>query len=347
MKALIYHDVEKLSLDEVPRPQIGAKDVLVKVMRAGICGSDITAYLYDGQGVGILKKGQFGHDGQFGHEMSGLVVEVGQDVEDISVGERVFVNPTRAKKMGMMSCDICGGFSEYVTVENAKYDDNLFKLADTTSYDEGVLMEPLSVGTHAKNLIKLKPEENAVIFGAGPIGLLTLASLIAMGCENPVVIDLNEDRLAIAKQMGAKTINSAKVTDLETELIAHFGEYIDVFGRKKANVDGYFECSGAGVVVKQILALAKDGSRLAIVAVHKQPLTDFDITSVTSNQLTIKGIRGYTLADVKEAVACINDHKVDVTKVISHHFKHNDSIEAFELAANPKVASAKVIIDYE
>lgn len=305
MKALIYHDVEKLSLDEISRPQVGAKDVLVKVMRAGICGSDITAYLYDGQGVGILKKGQFGHDGQFGHEMSGLIVEVGPDVEDISIGDRVFVNPTRAKKMGMMACDICGGFSEYVTIENA------------------------------------------VIFGAGPIGLLTLASLIAMGCENPVVIDLNDDRLAIAKQMGAKIINSAKVTDLEAELIAHFGEYTDVFGRKKANVDGYFECSGAGVVIKQILALAKDGSRLAIVAVHKHPLTDFDITSITSNQLTIKGVRGYTIADVKEAVACINDHKVDVTKVISHHFKHNDSIEAFELAANPKVASAKVIIDYE
>lgn len=206
MKALIYCGTGKLGMEERPIPETGRKDVLVKVARAGICGSDLTAYLGDGMKVGILRKGQFGHDGQFGHEMVGTVEKVGEDVKDIHPGERVFVNPTVCKRNGMLGCDIAGAFSEYMLVEDAAYGYNLMKLADDVSFDEAVVIEPLAVGTHGKNCIDVKPHENVVIFGAGTIGLCTLNAVLAVGCQKPVVVDMNKERLKLAESMGADTI---------------------------------------------------------------------------------------------------------------------------------------------
>ena len=108
MKSLIYYGPGKLAMEERPIPETGSKDVLVKVARAGICGSDLTAYLHNGLQVGILENGQFGHDGQFGHEMVGIVEKVGEEVKDVKIGDRVFINPTVCKRAGMLACDIAG-----------------------------------------------------------------------------------------------------------------------------------------------------------------------------------------------------------------------------------------------
>ncbi len=345
MKALIYYGTGKLKIEDRPIPEIGSKDVLVKVARAGICGSDLTAYLSDGMKVGILYKGQFGHDGQFGHEMTGTVEKVGEDVKEVHPGDRVFVNPTVCKKNGMLGCDIAGAFSEYVQVEDAAYGYNLMKLADDVSFDEAVVIEPLAVGTHGKNCIHVKPHENVVIFGAGTIGLCTLNAVLAVGCQKPVVVDMNRERLALAKKMGADVYHP-DMGELKEFLQKHFGTVINPFGMPNPDVDAFIDCAGAGSIIDQIIGLAKEKARVAVVAVYK---TNIEISAATllSSQLTIKGSCGFEREDLVEAFQNINTHRTTVPQIVTHHFAHADAVEAFRFAADPKSGAIKVVIDYE
>ncbi len=345
MKALIYYGPKNIKLEEIEKPAAASTDVIVKVKRAGICGSDLTAYLLDGMKVGIPMKGQFGHDGQFGHEMAGVVETVGADVKDVNVGDRVFINPTACKRNGMMGCDVAGAFSEYVLVEDAAYGKNLLQLSDDVSFDEAVVIEPLAVGTHGKNCINVKPHEKVVIFGAGTIGLCTLNAVLAVGCKEPVVVEMNEQRLDLAKKMGG-TPFSPKNGDLKGFLEGHFGYVSNPFGMKKADVDAFIDCAGATPIVGQVIEAAKEHARLSIVAVYKKSI-DFNIADMMSGQMTIQGSCGYEESDVIEAFQNINGKRTCTPEIVTHHFSIDEAVEAFEFAANPKSGAVKVVIDYE
>lgn len=346
MKALIYYGPKDLRMEEVPMPEAKGKDVVIKVARAGICGSDLTAYLYDGMGVGILRKGQFGHDGQFGHEMTGTIYQIGEEVTDISVGDRVFVNPTVCKRNGMLGCDIAGAFSEYMVVEDATYGYNLFKLEQNVSFDEAVVIEPLSVGTHGKNCIDVKPSENVVVYGAGTIGLCVLNALLAVGCQKPVVVDMNEKRLELVKEMGGVPYCPAIDGDMKEFLTKLYGPVFDQFGQPKTNVDAFIDCAGAPPIVGQIIDLAKNGARAAIVAVYKKP-TQLNAAGLLSSEMTIKGSCGFQLPDLIEAYNNVNHHRTQIPRIVTHHFGHADAIKAFEFASDPASGAIKVVIDYE
>lgn len=345
MKALIYYGPKDLKVEEVPTPTATGKDVLVKVERAGICGSDLTAYLYDGMGVGILRKGQFGHDGQFGHEMVGTVCQLGEEVQGIQVGDRVFINPTVAKRSGMMGCDIAGAFSEYTVVEDARYGYNLFKLADDVSFDEAVVIEPLSVGTHGKNCINVRPSDNVVIYGAGTIGLCTLNACVAMGCKNPVVVDMNQQRLELVEKMGGTGYCPSRDGKIMDFLVKQYGPVFDQFGQPRTNVDAFIDCAGAAPIPNEIISLAKNKARVSVVAIHKRPC-EMNLAGLLSNEMTLKGSCGFELADAVEAFNNVNGHRTAAPQIVTHHFPHEKAVEAFAFAADPTSGAIKVVIDY-
>nr|WP_288860534.1 zinc-binding dehydrogenase [uncultured Faecalicatena sp.] len=346
MKALIYYGPKDIRMEERPMPECGEHDVIVKVARAGICGSDLKAYLYDGMSVGILYNGQFGHDGQFGHEMVGTVYQVGSKCKEIKAQDRVFINPTSCKRNGMMGCDIADAFSEYVLVEEAAYGYNLLKLADDISFDEAVVIEPLAVGTHGKNCIHVKPHENVVIYGAGTIGLCTLNAVLAIGCQKPVVVDMNRERLLLAKKMGAVIYHPEEQEDLEDFLKKQFGVAVNPFGFEKPDVDAFIDCAGAGNVLGQIINVAKETARIAVVAIYKHPI-ELDAAAVLAGRLTLQGSCGYEMPDIIEAFHNINSGRTQTPEIVTNHFKHTDFIEAFEMAADPLSGAIKVVIDYE
>lgn len=346
MKALIYYGPKDIKLEEVPMPEAGSKDVLVKIERAGICGSDLTAYLYDGMGVGILRKGQFGHDGQFGHEMVGTVSQLGSEVEGIEVGDRVFINPTVCKRNGMLGCDVAGAFSEYTVVEDAKYGYNLYKLDDDCSFDEAVVIESLGVGTHGKNRIQVRPSDKVLIYGAGTIGLCALNACLAVGCQDVVVSDMNAQRLEMVKEMGGIPFNSAVDGDLKEFLMNLHGPVYDTFGQAKTAIDAFIDCAGAAPILPEIVSLAKAKSRVAIVAVYKRP-AELNAVGLLSNEMTVKGCCGYETEDIVEAFNNVNKHRTEIPKIVTHHFKHEDAVKAFEFAAYPAAGGIKVVIDYE
>lgn len=346
MKALIYYGPQSVKLEEIPMPIPGKKDVLVKIARAGICGSDLTAYRQDGLGVGILKKGQFGHDGQFGHEMVGTVYELGEEVEGIQVGDRVFINPTVCKKSGMLGCDIAGAFSEYVVVEEAKYGYNLFQLSDACSFDEAVIIEPLGVGTHGKNRIDVCPSDKVMIYGAGTIGLCTLSACLAAGCQKVVVSDVNEQRLQMVEKMGGIPYSHAKNGSLKQFLLELHGPVYDTFGQEKTAIDAFIDCAGVPSVLPEIITLAKEKSRIAIVAVYKRP-AELNAAALLSNEMTLKGCCGYEMKDIMEAFHNVNQHQTKISEIVTHHFKQKDAEQAFAFAADVNTQGIKVVIDYE
>ena len=346
MKALIYYGPKDIRLEEIPKPVPGEKDVIVKVMRAGICGSDVKAWLIGGETVGIFPKGTFGLDGQIGHEMVGVVDEVGSAVEGIAAGDRVFVNPTVCKRAGMMTCDMSGAFSEYVHVEDAAYGYNLLKLSDDTTFDEAVMTEPLSVATHGKNVVKVKPHEHVMIYGAGTIGLCALEAVLSVGCRRPVVVDINPDRLRVAEELGGTAFNPKDGVAISDYLKGHFGTVRSPLGEETVDVDAYIDCAGAPHIVNEITAMAKYNARIAIVAVYKGNVT-FDMVKFSNRQLKLKGSLGYENSDVLEAYNNIDQHRNQVSKLVTHAFPIDRGVEAIRTAADPASGAIKVVINYE
>src|SRR5690625_4909793 len=208
MRAVIYKGIEDIAVEDAPIPEIGPKDVLVKNMRAGICGTDIGAYLRGGDDVGIFP------GNQIGHEFVSEVVEVGDEVEDprIKSGLRVFINPVTSKRQGegrspVEIADSAGGLTQYISVHDAAIDYNLFPLPDNVSWDQAVLIEPFSVANHGVNTAQPQAGERALVFGAGAIGLGVLANLKANGVEEVIVSDVVQNRLDVVEVLGGIAIN--------------------------------------------------------------------------------------------------------------------------------------------
>lgn len=336
MKSAIYHGIKQISIEEKPVPKPGSNDVIVKIKRAGICATDITAYNYSGDIVSIF------NGAEFGHEMVGVVSEIGGNVHDISVGMRVFVNPLTFRNP--TDPDRGGAFSEFVLVMNAQLDYNVFVLPDNVSFDEAVVTEPFSVGVHGKNVPGAKPGSNVVIYGAGAIGLCTLSGLIGSGVNNTVIVDLDDQRLALAKEMGGVpfNLNESNFSDF---LTAHFGQSCNSIGLPVPNVDIYIDCAGAPNIPDQFLSLAKSGAKLSVVAVHKKP-TEVAFSSLMMTESVIMGSFMYTPEDIKETLGYLSFHRTQINKIVTHRFAHSQITEAFEVACNSTHA-IKVIINYD
>ena len=346
MKSLIYYGPKDVRMEERDKPVAGPKDVVVKVARVGICGSDLKAYLHDGHSVGILCKGEMGVDGQFGHEMVGTIFEKGDEVDGIALGDRVFVNPMVCRRTGMLTCDMSGAFSEYVLVEDAAYGYNLRHLADDTSFDVAVLTEPLGVAIHGKNLINVKPWEHVVIYGAGTIGLCALQAVIASGCREPVIIDHHENRLAIARNMGGIGFNSAEDSDVEGFLKKHFGYVISPFMEESVDVDAWLDCAGTGPILEEICRMTKSGARVGILATYRQPLS-LDMSPFGSHEVQLYGALGYNQNDITESCNIIQQHADTISGIITHHFPIDQAVEAFKVAADESTGAIKVVINYD
>nr|WP_092068965.1 alcohol dehydrogenase catalytic domain-containing protein [Dendrosporobacter quercicolus]NSL47294.1 alcohol dehydrogenase catalytic domain-containing protein [Dendrosporobacter quercicolus DSM 1736]SDL84131.1 2-desacetyl-2-hydroxyethyl bacteriochlorophyllide A dehydrogenase [Dendrosporobacter quercicolus] len=337
MKALIYKGPKKVELQERPTPVCGPDDVLVRNVRAGICGSDVTAYLYDGKYVGILP------DLEFGHEMVGYVYEVGKNVTCVEKGTRVFVNPMTCTPDPSAS-DRAGAFSQFVLVQYARLNDNIYPLPDALSFDDAVLIEPFSVGTHGKNIPQTKPENHVVIYGAGTIGLCALSGLIAQGNKKVAVLDMDDRRLQTVRELGGIGFNP-KSGDVRNFLIGQFGEITKSHGSSAINIDVAIDCAGAPNIPEDFLNYAKLGAKLSCVALHKKSLL-INFMQIMSSEAVIMGSRGYTSEDILEVINNLTSKKVNITKIITHRFKLTDAAKAFEIASNQSLA-IKVVLDLE
>lgn len=276
MKALRWHAQKDIRVDEVEEATAKPGCVKLKVHWCGICGTDL--HEYEGGPVFIPTDKPHPLTGEtapvtLGHEFAGEILEIGEGVEGWNVGDRVVVEPlmfnpkSRAGRVGLYNlCDdmglyglsgMGGGFSEYACVPV----DMLHRMPENVSYEQGALVEPAAVAFHAVRRSRFKAGDNVAVFGAGPIGLLTIESLKAAGANKIYAIELSEERCARAEKLGATVLNPAKVDNI-VDLIVE---------ETDGGVDVAFEVTGVAPVLQQAIDSTKMHGEAIVISVWTKP----------------------------------------------------------------------------
>jgi 2-desacetyl-2-hydroxyethyl bacteriochlorophyllide A dehydrogenase len=320
---------------DVPKPTVGTADVLVKVRACGICGSD-SFYISLG--------GIPGHDGgmPLGHEPAGEVVEVGDDVTGIAVGDHVVINPMTAPSGIIGNGGATGALAEYLLIEDAVRGTSIEVVPDHIPFEVAALNEPMAVARHGVNQCQPKPTDKVVVFGAGPIGLGATIAFKSVGVQHVVVADLIPGRLEKALAVGADAVINVADEDVSQRLIELHGSGESMF-RGKAGTDIYFDAAGVPAVINTALGAAKNGARLGVVAVHKEPVP-VDFLNIMSNEITIVGSMGYPdeiFEVTKDLIANWEKYAV----IVSHTIPFDNVDEALRTASTPGAAD-KVVITF-
>lgn len=311
------HGPGDVRLDEVEAPRMGPRDAIVQVAACGVCGSDLK-YIEMG---GVAGPGP--EPMPLGHEMAGVVAAVGAEVTAVAVGDRVVVHPgdDELGRIGNGASD--GGLGPRLLVREAARGDRLHHVPDDLDLAVAALAEPLAVGMNAVDRAEVRPDDKVVIFGAGPIGLAALATLVDRGVEHVIAVDLSPERRDLAVRLGAEAALDGGDDDLWAQVEAHHGTAPFMFG-PTAGTDVYIEASGAPSVIKAVLDHAKPRSRLSVVALH---YADIPISFLTllMKQFTITGAMEYParFADAIELLARRN-----LSAMITHRFTLDEFSDA-------------------
>lgn len=331
------HGPGDVRLDDVPVPACGPGDVLVRVGACGICGSDL-GYIAQGGlgGVEPLKSPL-----PIGHELAGTVIAVGEGVSGIAPGLRVAVNPDRAY-IGGGGPD--GAMAPYMRVSGAEIGETLFPLPDGLPFAEAALAEPLSVGLHGLRVANVTASDKVAILGAGPIGLCTLVMLRHLGVTDVAIFDRVDERLDRARALGAGLAVNTTHEALPAALARYHGAG-ERFGAPFVDTDVFIDCAGSAAALAQALDVAKYRARVAVIALHHQPLS-LDLWRMMANEITISGsIADARAAEFAEAIAMLGQRQTDLAPLISHSFDFARFHEALAVAAD-SARAAKVILTF-
>ena len=325
---------------ETPRPIAAEGQVLVRIMRIGICGSDI--HVYHG------KHPFTRYPVTQGHEVSGRIEAVGSGVEGLSVGQKVTIEPqvccghcypcTHGKynlceELKVMGFQTTGTASEYFAVDAAK----VTPLPETMSYDEGAMIEPLAVTVHAaKRFPELKGARVAIL-GCGPIGILLMQSCKALGAASVLVTDVSDYRLSVARSGGADYAVNTGETDMEQALR-------DAFGSDKADV--IYDCAGSDITMGQAIRCARKGSTIVLVAVFSK-MASVDLAVLNDHELELNTSMMYRHEDYVDAIRLVSEGKVQLRPLMSRHFAFRDYLEAYQYIDENREMTMKVIIDVQ
>jgi threonine dehydrogenase-like Zn-dependent dehydrogenase len=335
MKLCIVSGPGQTSVIDVPKPQAGPRDVLLAVRACGICGSD-AMYISIGGLPGLEGRTPLGH------EPAGEVVEVGSEVEVIAVGDHVVVNPMAAPSGIIGSGGASGGFADYLLIENAVLGTSVAIVPKHIPFEVAALNEPMAVARHAVNRSGVEAGDKIVVFGAGPIGLGATIGFTSLGAS-VVVVDVIPSRLEKALRVGAIGVIDSANEDVAARLIELHGAAPARRGEAKSQTDIYLDAAGVGAVVDAALASAKHGATLAVVAVHKRPVT-IDFGQILGSELDIVFSMGYP-TEIFEVTQDIIENWEKYAVIISDRFPFSEVQDALAAAATPGRAD-KVMVTF-
>jgi 2-desacetyl-2-hydroxyethyl bacteriochlorophyllide A dehydrogenase len=331
MKLAMVRGPDDLRLEEVPEPQPGPDDVLVRVAACGICGSDLS-YVAMGGLAGPMP---------LGHELSGVVERVGERVTSVAPGQHVVVNPMAGgNNIGNGGPE--GGLAPLLLVRGAARDAAVLPIPAHVPLARAALAEPLAVALHAVNRAEVCATDRVVVYGAGPIGLGIIYWLKQRGVADVVAVDLSEKRLALAARFGASTTVNPPERAVGDVLAERHGRGT-VFGWPVVETDVYIDAAGASAVIGDVINLARAGARLVVVALHKQPVA-VDFRLVLAKELTISAAIGYPV-EFPEVIATLSTADNTLNALISHRIEWPDLARAFTAAQDPAHA-LKVMVTF-
>ncbi len=341
MKVAVMLGIGKMGFEERDIPKVKDNEVLVKLEYVGICGSDLHYYETGAIGDYVVKPPFV-----LGHEPGGTVVEVGKDVKNLKVGDRVALEP--GKTCG--HCEFCktgnynlcpdvvffatppvdGVFQEYVAHEAGL----CFKLPDNVSTMEGALIEPLAVGFHAAMQGGAKAGQTAVVMGAGCIGLVTMMALKAMGVSKVYVIDIMEKRLQKSLELGADGI----INGAQADVVEEVRKLTDGKG-----CDLAVETAGTQVTTVQAIHMTKKGATIVLVGYSKSGEMTLPMSLALDKELTFKTVFRYRHI-YPMAIEAVAAGKVDLKGIVTDIFELDEAQKAMDYSVNNKADIVKAVI---
>lgn len=328
----VLHKVDDLRLEEWPMPsKPGKNEVLLRTTCVGICGSDVHYWKHGYIGNFLLDEPII-----LGHETCAEVVEVGPDVKNFKVGDRVCTEPAVPCRVCVtckegnynlctqISCHATPPHSGTLTQYFIHPVDYTFKLPDNMSDEEGAMIEPLTVAVYACKRAQVTVGKKVLITGAGPIGLFNIMVAKALGAEQVIVTDINEKRLELARSVGASnTVLITKDTE-EAKLVNHIKETLEQMP------DITIECSGAPSSTRLALLATKQGGTVVIVG-HGPQNVSLPIADAAIREVNIMGSFRYRNC-FPLSIALVSSGKVNLKPLISHRFAFNQTLDAFNTA---------------
>ncbi len=335
MRVLNIHGVGDARLDPYERPGHGPLDVVVKMKSVGICGSDLS-YIK----IGGIMRPENGVTA-LGHEGAGEVLHVGADVQGISVGQPVIVNPMNTPS-NIGSGGPEGAFTEELLVREARLGHSILPIPAGISYDVAAMCEPLAVAMHGVNRMEVKPGDKVVVFGCGPIGLGMVLWLVDRGVNDVVALDLAPERRQRALALGARASFDPAAVNLRDELARLHGE-VPSFNRVGVGTDAFIDAAGAPGILSEVIMMAKFHARLVITAAYMKPI-EFPVGRMLTSEMSITTAMGYP-TEMPDVIAAMPRLKDKIESMISHRLPFDRVIEGLTIAATPQ--SAKVMIQIE
>ena len=339
MKCALYYSNKDIRIIEKDIPKINDDEVLLKVAASGICGSDVIEW-YRKDKVPLV----------LGHEVTGVIAEVGKKVKKYKKGDRICA----AHHVPCNTCKYClsghqtvcetlwttnfdpGGFSEYLRLPKINVENGIYLLPDSVSFEEGTFTEPLACVVRGQRLAGVKPADTAIVFGSGLSGLLHISLLRATGASKIIAVDINEKRLEYAKKFGADYIFNANNFAPEVIKDINEGFLSDIVilstGADSAILQGLKSVRRGGTVL--FFGAANDGAKL--------PISINEI--FWRSEVTLLSSYAGSILDHRTALELISSGRINVKDMITDRFPIEDIVKGFELTAQAR-DSLKVIIN--
>jgi L-iditol 2-dehydrogenase len=344
MQAAVYRGVNEVRVETVPVPQIAPGEVLIRVHTCGICGTDLKK----------IHTGSHSAPRIFGHETSGVIAAVGDEVEGFSVGERVmvfhhipcgecfycrrkvFAQCPTYKKVGCTAGfePAGGGFAEYVRVMDWIVRRGLVKIPEGVSFEQAAFVEPVNTCLKGVEALKLEPGETVLVIGQGPIGII-LAFLARRAGARVIASDLYRQRLTMSQAYQIGETIDASSADLVEEVRAH------TEGR---GADAAMLAVGGNGLIRPAMDSVRYGGRVMLFAQTARGEATVDPAAVCVDEKTLMGSYSASVELQDESARLVFSGEIDLAGLISHRFPLNEAVEALDLASNPRPDSMKIVI---
>ena len=337
MRAAVYYNNKDIRIEELPRPKIGEKELLVKIIASGVCGSDVMEWYRIKKAPRVL-----------GHEIAGEIVEVGKDVKNFHTGQRVFVshhvpcNECRYCKAGYHT--VCatlrstnfdpGGFAEFVRVPQINVREGVFALPDEVTFEEGTFVEPLGCVVRGQRFAGVKRGETVLVIGSGISGLMHIQLACVKEAGKVIATDINESRLEAAKRFGADVTINAKGDVPSIVKKANGGRLADVVIVCTAALPAFEQAFDSVDCAGTMLLFAPTAPEVRV------PLPLYDIYFKS-----VKIVFSYAAVeqDIKEAIELLRSKTFNAGDMVTHRFGLSEIQKGFDLVAQA-ATSIKVII---
>lgn len=341
MRALVKAKAERgIWMQDVPVPEIGPNDVLVKVNKTGICGTDVHIYNWDTWASKTIPVPM-----TIGHEYSGTIAALGTNVHNLTIGQRVSGEGhvvgmnSRASRAGKYHLDpetqgigvnLPGAFAEYVSIPAF----NIVPLPDSIDDEMAAILDPLGNAVHTALAFNVVGED-VLITGAGPIGIMSAAVARHVGARHVVITDVNPERLKLAAEV-ADVVPVNVATENLRDVMKRLG--------MKEGFDVGFEMSGSPAALDQMLDHLVMGGKVALLGLPSGAF-EFDLSKIVFKLITLKGIYGREMFETWHKMMAMLESGLDVRKVITSRMKAEDYAEAFENASSGR-ERGKIVLEW-